>query len=183
MSTIAERHGAQLRFASADDMPHIDRITFICYAAIHESWMTALSEDIYNLINDSTVGWEDRKNAQNHSLFADHPEWVWVLENEERIFGYVTFKINTERNLGIIDNNAILPEFAGKGWGKFMYRQVLQYLREQGIAVAMVETDLDDAHIPARKAYEGVGFDRHTPIVLYWQDLRNNNPDSVPRDD
>ena len=30
---------------------------------------------------------------------------------------------------------------------------------------------LDDAHIPARRAYEAVGFDRPVPGVEYWQDL------------
>jgi len=179
---IAGRDGTALRFAAPDDMPQIDRITSVCYEAIHESWMTLQSEDIYNVLNDPSVSWQDRKNAQNHELFAEHPEWVWVLENEEGIFGYVTFKINAEKRLGIIDNNGVLPEHAGKGWGKYMYRHVFQYLREHDVQVAMVETDLDDPHTAARKAYEGVGFDRQTKIVLYWQDLRKNNPGSNPSD-
>ncbi|MHA1290107.1 MAG: GNAT family N-acetyltransferase, partial [Candidatus Thorarchaeota archaeon] len=83
-----------------------------------------------------------------------------------------------ERGLGIIDNNGILPQFAGKGLGKFMYRHVLDYFRKEGLNVAFVETGLDDPHIPARKAYEGVGFDRSAPVVYYWQDLRTDNPGS-----
>jgi N-acetylglutamate synthase-like GNAT family acetyltransferase len=177
---IAERNGTILRYAQQEDMPQIDRITAICYKAIHESWVALQSEEIYNTLRNPTVSWEDRKAAQNHERFEEHPEWVWVLENDGGIYGYVTFKINDERTLGIIENNGILPEYAGKGWGKYMYRHVLQYLREHDVRVAMVETDLDDSHIPARKAYEGVGFDRHTPIVLYWQDLEKNNPGSVP---
>jgi len=179
---IAEHNGTILRHARQDDMPLIDRTTAICYKAIHESWVALQSEDVYNALRDPAVPWERRKAAQNHELFAEHPEWVWVLENAEGIFGFVTFKINAEGNLGIIDNNGVLPEYAGKGWGKYMYRYVLQYLREHDVPVAMVETDLDDPHIPARKAYEGVGFDRRTPILLYWQDLRKNNPGSVPDD-
>ena len=47
-------------------------------------------------------------------------------------------------------------------------------------AAAGDDTGLDPAHIPARKAYEGVGFDRQIPSVEYWQDLGRNNPGSVP---
>jgi ribosomal protein S18 acetylase RimI-like enzyme len=176
---IAERDGTILRYAQQDDMTQIDKITAICYKAIHESWVASQSEDIYNALRDPAVSWEERKAGQNHARFAEHPEWIWVLENDSGVFGYVTFKINDERTLGIIENNGVLPEYAGKGWGKYMYRHVLQYLREHDVRVAMVETDLDDPHIPARKAYEGVGFDRRTPIVLYWQDLQKNNPGSV----
>jgi hypothetical protein len=118
MMKIRGKNGVTLRYARPEDMKQIDKITSICYKAIHESWMTAQSEDIYNVLRNPSVSWQDRKNAQNHKLFAEHPEWVWVIENEQGIFGYVTFKINAEKSLGIIDNNGVLPHFAGKGWGE-----------------------------------------------------------------
>jgi hypothetical protein len=34
-----------------------------------------------------------------------------------------------------------------------------------------VDTGLDDAHIPARRAYKAVGFDRSVPSVDLWQRL------------
>jgi hypothetical protein len=43
-----------------------------------------------------------------------------------------------------------------------------------------VDTGLDPPHIPARRAYEAVGFDRQVPVVEYWQDLEQRNPGSVP---
>ena len=33
------------------------------------------------------------------------------------------------------------------------------------------DTGLDDAHIPVRRAYESVGFDRQVPSVDLWQKL------------
>jgi ribosomal protein S18 acetylase RimI-like enzyme len=138
------------------------------------------SEAISEALRDPGMTWQERKIKQNHDLFAEHPEWVWVLEQNSSIIGFVTFKIIRERGLGIIENNGVLPQYAGKGLGKFMYRHVLGYFRKEGLNVASVETGLDDPHIPARKAYEGVGFDRSTPIVYYWQDLRKNNSSSNP---
>ena len=61
-----------------------------------------------------------------------------------------------------------------------MYRQVLSYFRQQGLRFAHVDTGLDPVHIPARRAYEAVGFDRQVPSVEYWQDLAQNNSGSVP---
>jgi hypothetical protein len=52
-----------------------------------------------------------------------------------------------------------------------MYRSVLRHFRDLGLRWAHVDTGLDDAQIPARRAYEAVGFDRRVPTVEYWQDL------------
>ena len=179
---IAEHNGITLRQAQLSDIPRINEITIICYQEIAENWIRMQSKEIGEAMRDLSITWQVRKREQNHDLFAKHPEWVWVLENGETIIGFVTFKIDRELSLGIIDNNGVLPEFQGHGLGKFMYRHVLDYLRKEGIKVGFVETGLDDPHIPARKAYEGVGFDRSTPVVYYWQDLRKNKPGSTPQD-
>lgn len=177
---IVDKDGLVLRRAQLSDMSRIDEITIICYTPIAESWIEMQSEAISEALRDPSMTWQERKTKQNHDLFAEHPEWVWVLEQNSNVIGFVTFKINAERGLGIIDNNGILPQFVGKGLGKFMYRHVLDYFRKKGLNVAFVETGLDDPHIPARKAYEGVGFDRSAPVVYYWQDLRKNNSGSTP---
>jgi hypothetical protein len=59
-----------------------------------------------------------------------------------------------------------------------MYRHVLDRFRTLGLRFAHVDTGLDDAHIPARRAYEAAGFDRQVPTVEYWQDLSRHNPGS-----
>ncbi len=178
---MAEREGFILRSATAEDFESIDRITIICYTAIHEEWVAIHGERIYNQIYDTGQPWEVIKTKQNHDLFERHPTWIWVLERNSEVIGFVSFEINYEKSLGTILNNGILPQFAGKGFGKFMYRQVLDYFRKQGLTIAFVETGLDDSHIAARAAYEAVGFNRMAPIALYWQDLADDNPDSKPQ--
>jgi len=96
---------------------------------------------------------------------------VWVLDDDGRIFGFVTFWLFPERSYGHFDNNAVDPERAGEGWATFMYRHVLDHFRELGLRFAHVDTGLDDAHIPARRAYVAVGFDRSVPTVDLWQRL------------
>jgi ribosomal protein S18 acetylase RimI-like enzyme len=60
-----------------------------------------------------------------------------------------------------------------------MLRHVLDHARGLGIRFASVEVDLDDVHIPARRAYQAVGFDRHHHIAIYHQNLEGRNPGSV----
>lgn len=178
---ITEKDEFILRQAKTEDMPRIDEITIICYTPIHESYKSMLGEDCYEAVrHEPHLTWKERKVGQNHRLFKEHPDWIWVLENNDKIIGYVTFMLFPKQNYGHIDNNGVDPEYAGKGWGTFMYRQMLQFFRNQGLRYAHVDTGLDDAHIPARKAYEAVGFDRQVPIIEYWQDLSKNDERSEP---
>ena len=94
-----------------------------------------------------------------------------MLDRDGDVFGYVSFWLVPEHHYGHIDNNAVRADEAGNGWASFMYRRVLQHFREAGLGYAHVDTGLDEAHVPARRAYEAVGFDRAVPTVDYWQEL------------
>jgi ribosomal protein S18 acetylase RimI-like enzyme len=178
---VARRQDVVLRLAREVDLPHVDEITVLCYAAIHASYVSMLGEQCYARVrHNPELTWEERKTGQNRRLYAEHPDWVWVLEENGRVFGFVTFYLFPEQGYGHIDNNGVHPDYAGKGWGKYMYRHVLQHFRDQRLRFAHVDTGLDAPHIPARRAYEGVGFDRQVPVVEYWQDLDSHNPGSMP---
>jgi ribosomal protein S18 acetylase RimI-like enzyme len=177
--TIAERDGATLRRACAGDLPCLDALTVLCYAPIQSSFEAMLGPECYRAVRrEPEVSWEERKCAQVRRHFESHPDWVWVLDQDGEVFGYVTFYLRPERSCGAFDNNGVHPARRGEGWGVFMYRHVLAAFRAEGLRFAYVETGLDDAHIPARRAYEAVGFDRAVPVVEYWQDLAQLNPRS-----
>jgi ribosomal protein S18 acetylase RimI-like enzyme len=179
---IAERDGAVLRHASDEDLPAVDSLTVVCYRPIWESYVAMLGEECYAAVrHDPELTWEERKIRQNRELFAKHPEWLWVLADRDGVFGFVSFWLVAEKNYGHIDNNGVSPERAGQGWATFMYRHVLQHFRDAGLRFAHVDTGLDDAHIPARRAYEAVGFDRAVPTVEYWRDLSRPDAASQPR--
>ncbi len=176
---IGEKEGVVLRYAEKKDFPEIDEITVVCYSEIYESFVQRVGEEVFKGIYfNPELPWPESKTTQNHKLYSEHPEWIWVLENQEGVFGYVSFILRPEKNYGIIENNGILPSYTGEGWGKYMYRHVLKFFRSSGLRFALVETGLDDAHIPARRAYEGVGFDHQDRITVYYQDLDMNNPGS-----
>lgn len=178
---IAERDGVVLRLARHEDLAQVDQIAVICYAPIHDSYVEMLGLQCYEVVrHQPELTWQQRKTGQVHRLYQEHPEWVWVLDKGGEVFGFVTFFLFPQQGYGHIDNNGVHPDVAGQGWGAFMYRHVLEFFRRQGLRYAHVDTGLDPAHIPARRAYESVGFDRQVPSVEYWQDLEARNPGSVP---
>jgi ribosomal protein S18 acetylase RimI-like enzyme len=177
---VATKGAAVLRHARDGDLAAVDALTVESYRPIFDSYVTMLGEDCYEAVRlEPELTWEQRKIQQNRRLYAEHPDWLWVLDENNEIFGFVSFWLFPERSYGHIDNNGLLPEQAGQGWATFMYRHVLEHFREQGLRFAHVDTGLDDAHIPARRAYEATGFDRSVPTVDYWQDLSLRNPGST----
>ena len=177
---IAERNGAVLRHAAAADLPHIAEIAVACWTPINEGNRRMIGEDLDNATAHAG-GWESRKISAIQRHFERNPEGVWTLELNGGVIGFVTFDVIAARSIGEIDNNGVTPERAGEGWGTFMYRHVLDHFRSIGLRAATVSTGLDEAHAPARRAYEAVGFDRQVPHVDYWQDLRALNDGSGPR--
>ena len=169
---IGERDGVVLRYATEADLAAIDGLTEVGYAEIQESFVAMLGADLYEAVQaERGQTWQQRKTQQNRRLFAEHPEQVWVLDDTGWVFAYVSFWLVPERGYGHLDNSAVDPSCRGEGWARFMYVHVLDHFRSLGLQYAHVDTGLDDAHIPARAAYEAVGFDRAVPTVDLWRKL------------
>src|SRR4029453_10785629 len=91
-AVIARRGEVVLRTAREDDLPAIDALTTVCYAPIQASFVAQLGEDCYEVGQaEPGLSWEARKARQNRSLFSEHPDQVWVLDDDGWIFGFVTF--------------------------------------------------------------------------------------------
>jgi ribosomal protein S18 acetylase RimI-like enzyme len=100
------------------------------------------------------------------------PEGILVFEKEGYgVVGFVTFLLKPEKKLGIIDDNAVHPDFQGEGIGTALYRAALDYMRKHYMKYAKVVTGLDDAHMAARCSYEKAGFDVKHEDVTYYRKL------------
>jgi ribosomal protein S18 acetylase RimI-like enzyme len=175
---VAAKDGAILRHAQDDDLEVVDALTVESYGPIQESYVAMVGAECYEAVRlEPELSWEERKIQQNRRLYEEHPDWIWVLDEADDVFGFVSFWLLPA--YGHIDNNGLRADRVGQGWATFMYRHVLDHFRAQGLRFAHVDTGLDDAHIPARRAYEATGFDRQVPTVDYWQDLSLENPGST----
>ena len=177
---VATKGGAVLRHAVDDDLAAVDALTVESYRSIQESYVAMLGDECYEAVRlEPELTWEERKIQQNRRLYDEHPDRLWVLDEEGDVFGFVSFWLFPEKSYGHIDNNGLRADRVGQGWATFMYRHVLDRFRRDGLRFAHVDTGLDDAHTPARRAYEATGFDRPVPTVDYWQDLSLRNPGST----
>src|SRR3990172_8023353 len=96
---VADREGVVLRHATDDDLPRVDEITILCYRPIFESYLAMLGEECYRAVrHDPELTWEQRKTGQVHRLYREHPDRLWVLENQGELIGFVTFELIPEKN-------------------------------------------------------------------------------------
>jgi fructose/tagatose bisphosphate aldolase len=80
--------------------------------------------------------------------------------------------VSVEGELGTIGLNAVDAACRGHGIAGKLHAFALDKMRSEGATVAKVLTGLDDAHAPARRAYEKSGFRKNLPSVTYYKDLR-----------
>jgi len=115
--------------------------------------------------------WEDDKAQQIADHFQRRPEWCLVAERDDQLVGFLTFMLNSDTRIAEIGNNAVDSDYQGQGIGPALYRHTLELFREAGMAYAKVHTGLDEAHTPARTAYQKVGFELMMPHGEFYRKL------------
>jgi ribosomal protein S18 acetylase RimI-like enzyme len=111
------------------------------------------------------------KREQVGPAFAQHPELTLVTELDGRIVGFATWWFDSGKGFGEIGNNAVHPDFQGRGIGTAQCRRVLDIFREKGVRFARVATGLDDSCASARRQYEKAGFTHQLPTVTYYMEI------------
>ena len=156
------------RAAEEADIPEVRRIAAAAWTPIFEHWRELMGEDLYALQYPGDR--MQNKADQVESQFCSHPECVFVVELDGKVVGFCTYVLR-ESGVGEIGNNAIDPDYQGRGLGSAMHRECLRRMREAGMKYAQVRTGLDKSHAPARRAYEAVGFRQVLPHVEYFMEL------------
>ncbi|MDF3128759.1 GNAT family N-acetyltransferase [Kiritimatiellaeota bacterium B1221] len=158
----------KLRPCQPEDVPRIMDIGQRAWAPIRAMQKKELGDALYAHLNPNP---ETEKGRQIAEHAQNYPQWTWVCEREGPLLGFITFFIDRDKRVGEILNNAVDPELGLKGVGQFMYRGVLNYFREKELFCAKVQTGLDEAHAPARRAYERAGFTQQLHDVTYFCEL------------
>lgn len=150
------------------DLETIAAIGDRAWRGIHQMFRQAYGDALFAaLVPNEKIS----KGEQIRTHCQRHPDWVFVCEEEGRIVGFVTFRLDPDKKIGAIGNNAVDPDCGLKGIGQQMYAAVLTHFKAQGMAFAQVQTGLDEAHAPARRAYQRAGFDISHQDVTYFKKL------------
>ncbi len=160
-----------IRFCREEDLETLSAIAKAAWMRIFDGFEERIGKDLYNVVNPDC---RNSKGPWLRKYFAEHPDRIYVAERNGRIVGFISFFFNENTKVGIISNNAVDPDCGEKGVGQEMYKAVLQRFRDEGMKAAMVTTGLDDAHAPARRAYERAGFHLKNEEVCYIMDLRED---------
>jgi ribosomal protein S18 acetylase RimI-like enzyme len=150
------------------DLPVIMDIGNRAWKPIYDMYHRLRGEDLFTLITP------DRETAKGSQVkhHAEHtPERILICEEGGRIVGFLTFHLDRDKGIGTIGNNAVDPACGLKGIGQQMYKGVFERFRQEGMRFAKVTTGLDDAHAPARRAYERAGFNVRQEDVTYYMKL------------
>lgn len=92
---------------------------------------------------------------------------AFVALADGKVVGFAGFAV--KGILGAIADNAVAPEYQGKGVEVKLYEAVLMELRKAGCKYASVKTSLDESNAPALEALKQVGFEKNQPGVRYYQ--------------
>lgn len=154
-----------IRPYTAADLPAIVEIANRAWRDIYRMFRERFGDELFDLIVPDEA---TEKGRQVRRHCEAHPDWTLICEREGNIVGFVTFRMDHEKRIGEIGNNGRDPDCRLKGIGQEMYAAVLEHFRREGMLYAKVGTGLDDAHAPARRAYERAGFDiSHEDITCY----------------
>ena len=148
---------------------YIDRaieITYEAWTPIFDGYKTALGEKMFN---DLYGDWKESKYARVYRGLTSGRGFVALVDGE--IAGFIFYEVDEAKKQGLVEENAVTSEYRGMGIAQKMYDFVFEKMREEGMIYAMVSTGLDEAHAPARRAYEKAGFDKELPSVRYFREL------------
>lgn len=150
------------------DLPVLMEIGNRAWAGIYTEFRRIYGDELFTVIvpDPATV-----KGEQIRAHCEAHPDWVLVAEDEGRVQGFVTFRLDRERGIGEIGNNAVAPELQGQGIAQHLYQAAFARFRAEGMRFAKVVTGMDPAHAPARRAYERAGFDLRREDAVYHRKL------------
>ena len=84
--------------------------------------------------------WNERK-SRNVTLDCEaNPAGVFVATDGDDIIGYITTRVDRFSSIGQIPNLAVTEQGRGKGIGTSLIEHALAWFREQGLAMAKIET-------------------------------------------
>ena len=154
-----------VREAVAADAEAAAEIARECWAGIYDGYLLQLGEQIYNGLYDDPLAVKAEKVRE--AVFSGRA-FVAVCDGE--ICGFATYLVESER-VGSLKDNAVSAKYKGRGIAKMLYDAVFEKLHSHGCVICRVGTGLDEAHAPARRAYEKAGFEKSLQSVTYFKKL------------
>jgi len=144
------------------------RLSLRAWAPVFDSIQKAMNADVYRAFYPDN--WRVSQQKAVEDVCAAEDTNVWVAIDAGSTVGFVAVKLHLEDSMGEIYMIAVDPDFQCHGIGSALIEFALDWMKNAGMSVAMVETGGDPGHAPARHTYEKVGFGLF-PVARYFKKL------------
>jgi ribosomal protein S18 acetylase RimI-like enzyme len=84
--------------------------------------------------------WRWRKARHIDADVAANSEGVFIAEEDGKVLGYITTRVDREAGIGQIPNLAVAPSARNRGLGRQLIEYALTYFRSLGLTHAKIET-------------------------------------------
>lgn len=144
------------------------RLALRAWAPVFDSIQNTMNAEVYQAFYPDH--WQESQQKAVEAVCAGEDTHVWVARDADSILGFVAVKLHLADSMGEIYMVAVDPEVQGRGIGSALTEFALSWMKEAGMAIAMVETGGDPGHAPARHTYEKAGFELW-PVARYFKKL------------
>lgn len=140
-----------IRIASAGDLDELRRMTVEGFDG------TAIDQNVEHALGElAGHDWRWRKARHVDEDVSANPAGVFVAEEDGKVLGYISTRLDREAKKGRIPNLAVDRPAQGKGIGRQLIAHALAYFRREGMAFAMIETMENNA--AGQHLYPSCGF-------------------------
>ena len=158
-----------LRELRDSDVETIVEITLAAWTPIYGCRRELMGPNLFSALYPD---WQQSKAEEiRRSCRPETPIQIRVAELDNQIVGFLSFATDDQTGVGTILNNAVHPDFQGRGIGKQMYEFAFEKFREMSMRFVKVHTGCDPAHAAARRAYEKMGFDIQLQSIDFYREL------------
>ncbi|MEN9870091.1 MAG: hypothetical protein RLZZ171_1079 [Cyanobacteriota bacterium] len=146
----------------------IIRLSLRAWTPVFDSIQEAMNPDVYQVFYPDNWRVSQKKAVEDVCVADDTNVWVAIALGSP--VGFVAVKLHSEDSMGEIYMVAVDPDFQGQGIGSTLIKFALDWMKDAGMSIAMVETGGDPGHAIARHTYEKVGFGLF-PVARYFKKL------------
>ncbi len=157
----------RIRPFNASDTAAVVSLALRAWAPVHVSIREALGHQINDALQPD---WRAKQQSDVEGVLSTANNNVSIAEVDTKVVGFVAVRIHDDRRIGEIDMLAVDPVHQSAGVGTALTKFALDWIRESGVQVAMVETGADPGHAPGRRTYEKAGM-RLVPVARYFMKL------------
>jgi GNAT superfamily N-acetyltransferase len=144
------------------------RLSLRAWTPVFDSIQKAIDLDLYREFYPD--GWRVSQQKAVEEVCEAADTKVWMAIDSGSTVGFVAVKLHSESSMGEVYMLAVDPDYQRRGIGTALTEFALDWMKDAGMSVAMVETGGDPGHAPARCTYEKLGFGL-LPIARYFKKL------------